>query len=72
MQVGRRRQRAQKVGEVVGEGVELEPDGIGGKAHAGEPSPFERVIALPWPPRHPVERRLWAGTAIRSKVRVGS
>ncbi len=69
---GQQHSAAQGLSHIGGEGMKLKPDGVGRKAHAREPRPFERVLALPWPPRHPVERRLWAGTAIRSKVRVGS
>ena len=33
---------------------------------------FTSLLPWPWPSRQPVERRLWAGTANRPKVRVGS
>jgi hypothetical protein len=42
----RQGQGAQEVGEVVGQGVELEPHGVVPKGVAGQPRPAERVLAL--------------------------
>ena len=41
-----RRQRPQKIRQIVGQRVELEPHGVGFEPHAGEPGPFEGVLAL--------------------------
>ena len=41
-----RRQRAQEVGEVVGQRVQLEPHRDGSEPHAREPRPLQRVLAL--------------------------
>ena len=42
----RRRDGAQEIGKVVGQGVQLEPHGVSGEAHAGEPGPLQRVLAF--------------------------
>jgi hypothetical protein len=42
----RQRQGAEEVAEVVGERVQLEPDGVGGKGVAGQPGPPGRRLAL--------------------------
>jgi hypothetical protein len=39
-------QRAHEVAEVVGQDVELEADGVGGKGAARQPRPFDRVLAF--------------------------
>jgi hypothetical protein len=41
-----RRQRAQEIAEVVGEGMKLKPDGVGGKRPARQPRPLDRALAL--------------------------
>jgi hypothetical protein len=41
----RRRQRAQEVAEVVGEGVKLKARGVGGKRPARQPRPVDRTLA---------------------------
>ncbi len=54
----------EEVGEVVGQSVELQTNFVGGKPHAGEPRPFERVFALFYP-------RLAAYACMREKVLLG-
>src|SRR5271166_4387148 len=41
-----RRQRAQEVAEIVGEGMKLEPHSVGGERAAREPRPSDRSLAL--------------------------
>ena len=40
------RQSAQEVAEIVGQRVQLQPNGIGGEAAAGQPGPGDGVLAL--------------------------
>ena len=42
----RRRDGAQEVGEIVSQGMKLEPYSIGREAHAGQPRPLQRVLAF--------------------------
>ena len=42
----RRRQRAQEAGEVVGQGVQLEPHGVVREPRAGKPRPFDGMLAF--------------------------
>jgi len=42
----RRRQRAQEVAEIIGEGMKLEPHRVGGERAAREPRPSDRSLAL--------------------------
>ena len=42
----RRRDGAQEVGEVVSQGMKLEPHSIGREAHAGQPRPLQSVLAF--------------------------
>jgi hypothetical protein len=44
--LGRQSQGAQEVAEVVGERVELEPDGVGAERVARQPRPADGVLAL--------------------------
>ena len=41
-----RRQRPQEVRQIVGKSVKAETSGVCREAHAGEPRPFERILAL--------------------------
>jgi hypothetical protein len=45
LDVRRQGQRAQEIGRVVGEGVELEPRRVVAEGVAGEPRPADRVLA---------------------------
>ena len=42
----RQRKRPHEVGEVVGQGVKLEPNGIVTELTARQPRPFDRVLAF--------------------------
>ncbi len=40
------RQGAQEARQVVGQGVQLQPHGVGGEPHAGQPRPGDCVLAF--------------------------
>ena len=43
----RQSQRPHEVGEIVGQGVKLQPDGVIAEPATRQPRPFDRVLAFP-------------------------
>ncbi len=43
----RQGQRPHEVGEIVGQGMKLEPDGVVAELAASQPRPFDGVLAFP-------------------------
>ena len=58
-----RRQRTQKVAEIIGERMKLKPNGVGNECTARQPRPSDRALALPDP--------LFASPALALSRRVG-